>query len=419
MQNSDQIPAWFRYHKTQWQNKHAVVIGAGIAGCQVAWHLSRQNWQVTLIERQKKIATEASGNPAGVISPKMTAKPSAGEDFYIESFHYTLSLLEKLQQQGHDIDWHDCGLLQLAHNEREENRWQALKERNFPSDFIQLLDRESSSKTANIHLNYQASYFPKAGWINPASFCNALSNAENCTRILSTEAINLEKRPHDWHVLDKQGNNVVQAEVIIIANGKDLNQFSQSKNLPSLPVAGQTSSAQLSEYSSKLRTVIGHEGYLTPASESTRTHTFGASFERDQFNPTLNPRPDKENFKQLQQYLPQLADSLANIQSAHAAVRMTTPDRFPYVGALPDNSFFKENYHDLNQGKKWKQYPDAQYQDGLFVLGGFGSRGLTTSGLCAKLLTDIIENNPLSNKGQRVIQNCHPARYLIKQLKKA
>ena len=73
MPDSNQIPAWFSYPEYHWKEKHAVVIGAGIAGCQTAWHLVQQGWQVTLIEREDKIAQHASGNPAGLISPKMTS----------------------------------------------------------------------------------------------------------------------------------------------------------------------------------------------------------------------------------------------------------------------------------------------------------------------------------------------------------
>ena len=252
MHTSDQTPAWFRYPEVQWQNKHAVVIGAGIAGCQMAWHLSQKGWQVTLIERHEQIATEASGNPAGVISPKMTARPSSGEDFYVACFNYTLELLEVLQQHDNQLDWHPCGLLQLAHEKREQQRWSALKDREFSEDFLQLLDEESTNKIAGIPLNYKASFFPQAGWINPRSFCESLLEAAisntNCRKILATEAISLEKQNNDWHVLDDQGQSIANAEVVIIANGKDLNHFAQSRDLPTMPVAGQTTVAAATEF---------------------------------------------------------------------------------------------------------------------------------------------------------------------------
>ena len=100
---------------------------------------------------------------------------------------------------------------------------------------------------------------------------------------------------------------------------------------------------------------------------------------------------------------------------------MTTPDRFPYAGGLADADFYSDNYYDLHQGKQYKEYPNAKYTDGLFVLAGLGSRGLTTSGLCAKVLSDILNNDMNKNSPSEhhfLQQNCHPARFIIKDLKR-
>ena len=200
-----------------------------------------------------------------------------------------------------------------AHEKREENRWSALKDREFSEDFIQLLDEESTNKIAGIPLNYKASFFPQAGWINPRSFCEALLEAAinntNCRKILASEAISLEKQNNDWHVLNDQGQSIANAEVVIIANGKDLNGFAQSRGLPTMPVAGQTTVAAATELSRQLKTAIGHEGYLTPASDNTGQLTFGASFERNVSEVYSNPEADKQNLEQLRKYIPQLADS--------------------------------------------------------------------------------------------------------------
>ena len=49
------------------------------------------------------------------------------------------------------------------------------------------------------------------------------------------------------------------------------------------------------------------------------------------------------------------------------------------------------------------------------MLGELGSRGLTTSGLCAKNICDLLENK-VSTQSQ-LLHYCHPARFLIKALK--
>ena len=424
-------PAWFQYPEFQWDKKHAIVIGGGIAGAQISWHLCQAGWKVTLIERHHKLANEASGNPAGVISPKMTAQESLGEDFYTQSFHYTLAQLKKLKQQGYKIKMDNCGVVQLTHHPREEKRWLALQKRELPKNFIQLLNEDETLAIAGIDFHserqYKSCYFPKGGWIQPSSLVDALLEHPNCTVIKNTEALHLKqqliKSKNIWQVHGKNNLLIEQSEVVIIANGKDLFSFEQSSFLPGMPVAGQTSSAPASSYSKQLKTVIGHEGYLTPAislSKNTQanTHIFGATFDRENKNPELKDEANIQNFDNLKQYLPVFSNSLTKISSAHIAVRMTTPDRFPYVGALPNKTFYAKNYHDLHQGKQWKKYPQAEYQQGLFVLGGLGSRGIITSGFCAKALCDLLENKPKSKQTSQVLHNCHPARFMIKNMKR-
>lgn len=422
-------PTWFQYPTFNWQKKQAVIIGGGIAGAQIAWHLCQSNWQVTLIERHQHLGSEASGNPAGVISPKMTAKESLGEDFYTQSYHYTLSQLEQLKLQGHNINMDNCGVLQLAHNSREIKRWQALKERNFPKDFIQLLDENKTHKIAGLELSakqqYKSCYFPKGAWIEPASLIKALTNHPNCSVINLTKVLKLVRSENTWQIYNEDNQLICQSEIAIIANGKDLFSFKQSSFLAGMPVAGQTTSATASSLSKKLKTVIGHEGYLTPAINTNtsssyftkKQHIFGATFDREKPNPRLSLIADNQNIDCLTQYLPEFASSLTEVSSAHVAVRMTTPDRFPYVGALPDKTYYQHNYFDLHQGKQWKKYPKAKYQNGLFVLGGLGSRGIITSGFCAKALCDLIMNKVESEQTSQVLLNCHPARFIIKKLK--
>lgn len=419
MQSNNQPSPWFRYPRFNWKKKHAVVVGGGIAGCQSVWHLCQQGWQVTLIERENKVAQCASGNPAGIISPKMTAKASSGEDFYVSCFKYAIQQLSELKIKHSELDWHACGLLQLAHNDREQQRWETLKHRQFETSFLQCINQNQASEIAGIPIDYNASYFPEAGWINPVSYCEVLLDdcKDNCTVLLESDAIKLVEDNNHWQVLDKSNKQIASAEVVIVTSGKDLNQFRQTNQLPSMPVTGQTTNALSNDYSQQLKTTIGHEGYLTPVSKITSQLTFGATFDRDVDGASLDSEKDKYNLDQLQKYLPQLADSFEQTESAHVATRMTTPDRFPYVGGIADKDFYLQNYADLHQGKQFKNYPNAEYLKGLFVLAGLGSRGLTTNGLCAKLLTEIIEGD-IEDEWQAIPQHCHPARFIIKDLKR-
>ncbi len=402
---------WFDYPHFNWHQKRAVVIGGGIAGCQSAWHLVQTGWQVTLIERHKKLATEASGNKVGAIMPKVTALSSLGEKFYTAAFNYTLKQLQQLTLEGKQIQYNLCGVVQLAHNPRENKRWKALQQRDFDDDFLQCLDPEQTEYQSGIPSFYKSTYFPRGGWVSPASFCRALVDHPNCEVLFASEALQLERKQQQWSVNNQQ-TTLAQAEVVIIANGKDLHQFEQSKDLPIMPVLGQTSQANATPASENLDAVIGHEGYLTPAVNGL--HIFGATFERNKNQAVINPQADVINQQQLYKYLPYFYDSFGEIKSSHAAIRMTTPDRFPYAGGLIDQARYQSDYADIHQGKHWKKYPTGHYLQGLFVLAGLGSRGLTTSGYCASLLVNIINGTPEKTK---ITNALHAGRFMIRQLK--
>lgn len=376
----------------------ATVVGGGVAGCQIAHALAVRGWQVTVLERHARLATEASGNRAGVLIPKMTAEAGWGETFYRQSFLYAVQQVQQLQVAGHAIDWAQCGSLQLAHEPREVARQQAIRERGLPDDFVQIVDAETASAIAGIPLPVGASYFPLAGWLNPASLCAALVAHDNIEVKTQTEV----------------GLPAVDG-ITILATGREADQWAQTAFLPFQPVQGQTSCANASAYSACLQTTLGHEGYLTPAVAGQ--HIFGATFARNVREAVLDGEADAVNFRQLCQYLPEFADSLPAITSSHAAVRMTTPDRYPLVGAVPDAGFFREAYAGLHHGNRRKTWPAARYQVGLFISAGYGSRGLATSGLCAEVLAAQITGEPLPVQAT-LYRNLHPGRFLIRDLAK-
>lgn len=382
---------------------HATVIGGGIAGCQIAHALAKRGWQVTLLERHARLATEASGNRAGVLTPKMTAEPGWGETFYRQCFVYAIQQIRELEAAGQVIEWAQCGALQLAHEPREAARQQALRERDLPPDFIQILDQQAASAVAGIPLPTGASYFPQAGWVNPASLCAAL---------VAHPQIEVRTLTH--------ATRLPSTGITIIASGREADQLAETAFLPFLPVMGQTSRAVASAASALLKTTLGHEGYLTPAIAGQ--HIFGATFVRNVRDAVLDDAADVTNFQQLAQHLPDFARSLVaersrSIEGSHAAIRMTTPDRYPVVGALPDVDFFRQAYADLRHGRASQGFPQAHYQQGVFVMAGFGSRGLTTSGWCADLLAAIIGGEPLPAE-VTLYGQLHPARFLIRQLKR-
>ncbi|MEN9432424.1 MAG: bifunctional tRNA (5-methylaminomethyl-2-thiouridine)(34)-methyltransferase MnmD/FAD-dependent [Pseudomonadota bacterium] len=404
---------WFSRSSTQYSDKTAAVIGAGVAGCQIAYSLAQRGWHVTVLERHEHIAREASGNPAGVVSPKMTAHWSWGEAFYRQAFIFATQQLSHFKDSL-GSDWRACGVLQLNHEPRELERWQALRMRELDSNFIQVLDRDEASSIAGIHLPHGGSYFPQGGYLKPSTLCKILLNHCNIALKTHTEALDLKYLSSHWQI--STSTQVLEnSQIVVLTNGRDIPRLLNSQYFPLQAVWGQTSVAAATKQSTLLNCVLGHEGYLTPAIQGK--HIFGATFERHPSDFTVTPQADALNWQQLQEQLPSFAQGLGSYSSGHAAMRMSTPDRFPYVGAVADVSFYKDTYSDLKHGRHWQIYPDAQYQAGLYVLSGLSARGLTTSALCAEVLASEINQDPipLQNTLQEAL---HSARFIIRALKR-
>lgn len=403
---------WFNSPQHLAKPASAIVIGAGIAGCQTAWHLAQKGVHVTVLERHGNVATEATGNVAGVISPKLTAEPSIGDRFYQQCFRYTLEQLQQLRL--HQPTWNASGVLQLMHQTRDEQRWEKLAQRGLAKSLVQCISAAQASNIAHTEIKHKALWFPEAGWVKPAPYCQELLKHPQIDCHTYNDALSFEKSGQQW--IAKTNTQQYRADIVVIASGKNL-KLPHLEFLEYIGVHGQTSVADTANDSPPLRCVIDHEGYITPPDEHHQ-QLFGSSYDRDHWDLTFSAQKDQDNLAKQRRHLPQLVNSLRNIRSSHSAVRITSPDRLPYVGPVPDTVFYNQHYRDLHHGKHWKHYPSAQYLDGLYLNTAYASRGLTTAGLCANHLTRLICGlpSPFSND---LADALHPARFLIKRYKKS
>lgn len=408
---------WFQYPSDYcWNNKTATIIGAGIAGHQIARQLAERGWQVTIIERHARYPQEASGNAAGIISPKITATPSLGESFYLQCFNYVIRQFARTSSLA--SCYQPCGVLKLACSENALARWDKTRTRKLPRTLVQCVTAEEASTLAGIPIHHAALFHPEAGWVDPQLFCKGLGEHSAIRYILSSEAIHLKYQNTQWEVRNQQKQVISKSEAVIICSGHNL-KFTPLQHLPTMPVSGQTTLVGSESLGAKLQTVIDHDGYITPrAIAAGRYHLIGASYLQNSTHKRHSAEHDHQNLQKQQRCLPELAAELRIAERrGHTAVRMTTPDRLPYVGAVPNPAHYARDYADLHHGRHWKQYPQADYYPGLFIAGAFGSHGMTTAALCAEVLACVMNNKP-SPFTDTIMHALHPGRFWIRQLKR-
>jgi tRNA 5-methylaminomethyl-2-thiouridine biosynthesis bifunctional protein len=388
--------------------------GAGLAGCATAASLAARGWQVSLLERHDAVAQEASGNPQGVLYLKLSAHGTALSQLIVSGFGYTRRLLETLQR---GTDWDDCGVLQLAFNEKERERQTQLAAA-FPEDLLQWLDQPDAQARAGIGLAHGGLYYPEGGWVHPPALCQAQAAQPGVTLLTHQEAIELRKLDGQWQAFDGE-RLIATAPVVVLAGAAEIKRFAQSADLPLKRIRGQITCLAQTTQSQALSTVVCAEGYVAPARFGE--HTLGASFDFNNDDLTPTTAEHLGNLAMLEEISTDLVARLhigepdADSLQGRAAFRCTSPDYLPIVGPLSDREAFTAAYRALS--KDARQVPDTPcpWLDGLYVNSGHGSRGLITAPLSGELLAAWLDKEPLPLP-RAVAEACHPNRFALREL---
>ena len=420
---------WFarpQPHSLATEQRHAIIIGAGIAGCASAASLAARGWRVTLIEQHEKIAQEASGNAQGILYLKLSAHETALSRFILAGFGYTRRLLEarSAQQTGNHStatldknDWDICGILQLGFNNKEQKRLDALTA-YFPESLLRPVDAQQASQLAGVPLENGGAFYPETGWVNPPALCQVLSQHPLITIKNSQHAITLTRENEQWQV-HAENTQIATAPVLVLCNAANVAQFSQTQHLPLSRVRGQTTQLPATAASQSIQCVVCANGYISPARQ--QTHTIGASFNFAEDSQDATLAEHRSNLALLHELAPSFelhcatdAIDLTKLQG-HAAFRCTSIDYLPLVGPVAQHDAFTQSYADLRKDARLSLTQPCPWQHGLYVNTAHGSRGLVSAPLAAELLAAWICAEPLPLPLD-LAQHCHPNRFAVRSL---
>ena len=227
----DTLPPWFAAPPVSTTHSgHAVIVGAGLAGTNVAHALHKRGWRTTIIDRRRTIADEASGNSVGVLMPRLTAAENLDGRFYARAWRMCLDQLEELAETGENISRDRCGVLQLATDEDDERLKAIANLGTLPEPLLFHVSATEASEIAGTKLPYSALYFPQGGWLNPKLLCAAL--ARNSTFVGNTRVSHIEHHHGLWNVHDAEGQIITRADAVIFANAMNATQVAQLSWLP-------------------------------------------------------------------------------------------------------------------------------------------------------------------------------------------
>jgi tRNA 5-methylaminomethyl-2-thiouridine biosynthesis bifunctional protein len=352
--------------------------------------LAQRGWQVTVLDQGAEPAAGASGLPVGLVAPHVSADDRALSRLSRSGVRTTLRRAQTLLQAG--LDWQLSGVLE--HRVKDS--------RDLPPDWLvpdspgQHWSRPASAaelNAAGLAADCPAHWHAQAGWVRPAALVRAMLAQVGITWCGQRRVARLLRSTAGWHLLDGQGQELAQAELVVLAAGYDTlallqelepaAQASSPQALPLNPLRGQITwglmppdadtTAPLPPFP-----VNGLGSFISGlATPEGRAWYVGSSFERGCALAVVRPQDNLSNLEKLQTLLPLTAARLqAQGQTQHlrswTAVRCTVPDRVPVVGP-------------------W----DVARHPGLWLCTAMGARGLTLATLCGELLAAQLHGEPL------------------------
>lgn len=364
---------------------HIIVVGAGLAGATTARALAERGCTVSVFD-PKGIATEASGNLAGVVYSTPSPHLTAQNRFYLQSYHHALGWLHT---HGFPAEGQGAlnGVTQHFVNDKQaEKLRQASTSGVWPHSMFRLVEPN-------------AALLCGGGYLRPAHWCaHLLDHANIHVHEHAVEEIH-EGTPARVTLANGEQHN---AAAVVLCTAFHSRKQSGLHWLPLKHIRGQVSYCRATEQSVQWTQAQCHGGYLTPALDGL--HCVGATFDLHNDDAHAKPEDDAANLAQLKQYLPNAWQELGaehiDVVSQRVAFRCQSTDFLPLCGPWPLAS---ANPH--------------RHATGLYLNIAHGSRGITGTPLCADLLADVILGRPLP-VDQELVDALAPDRFIVRQRRK-
>lgn len=358
-------------------HRHAVVVGAGLAGAGIAQALGLRGWRVTAVDAGRAQGAPAhAGHVAAALTPVLARDDNAR------------ARLSRVGSQRAQARWlglagdaapRVCGTVQL---ERDAGRSAAmagtLEALAFPAQWVRQVDRDEASQLAGLPLARGGVFFAQGMLVQPGRLIEALLATPGVT-VQPGAAARVERAGQGWRVLDAAGAELAQADTVILANAAGAQGvLAASGLLEPLPrvaqmhaLAGEVTLVPAAALAGGPRCIVGGEGYLLPDTGAGcvagSTYVHGAA----------EARVSAEGQRVT---LDKAAGLLGSVPAAFQALepgslpgwagwRAVLPGRLPAVGELP-------------------QAP------GLWLAVGYASRGLSWSALMGDLIGARLQGEP-------------------------
>ena len=343
---------------TEQADQHVLIVGAGIAGCALSYHLDRLNISHQLIDAETGVAGQASGNPAGLVLPHLSVGDSLAARLSLSAFADMLAPLDAsgaiLSEQVVSLDMPDI----------KARRQQKLATQGYPEDLACYRTADELSEMLNISVDVGGMVIPQAKLISPRPFCAYLAASEP----IKAQITDMARHAAGWLLTSSEGVQF-DGTHLVLSSGHALpdmlEQLGYSSGRFQL-TTGQISLMPARDMPEDLP-ALNFGGYLARLPEQVM---LGASYDFTLSDRVLE-RAHRHNLALLPEQLHHLIDTDISGWQGRVANRLATEFRMPLC-----------------------DYDCGGQIEGLSVLGALGSRGLTLGFFLARHLAGQIAGRP-------------------------
>jgi 4-methylaminobutanoate oxidase (formaldehyde-forming) len=229
------------------EHARAVVIGGGVGGTSIAYHLTELGWRDVVLVDRAELTSGSTFHSAGLVGQLRSTVTLTRMMMYGADLYRRLTA-----ETGVDVAWHEVGSLRLASTpaRMEELRRQAGWAKTFglPLELISAAEAGERFPLMSLEGVLGAVWLPTDGWLDPSGLAQALaagarSRGASIRQHTRVVGIGVDRgRVTGVEVEDRAGaRSTIQADVVVDAGGMYATEIARlaGVNVPIIPMAHQ------------------------------------------------------------------------------------------------------------------------------------------------------------------------------------
>lgn len=215
-------------------NKAAIVIiGGGLLGTSIAYHLIKQGTRDVILLERLDLATAASSQAAGLMF-SISSKPAVDQLSRV-----TFKVIDELEEQlGDHLDFHPVGTVRFAETEKNRSTLEALydraKQENISAELVNSAWLEENLPWLSVGPDLLSVFFSGEGYIDPYRLASAYARAAKRSGVRIETGVTVQSILFDGKRITgiQTSKGMYQCEKVVVAAGAWSNNLTMPLGVP-------------------------------------------------------------------------------------------------------------------------------------------------------------------------------------------